>query len=97
MNAAILKQAGYGLKFTTISEAEFTSLMGESRKIAPHAAHVVSAEPRDLTGVLWDLYGLGITNWYTETTAYKGTMLQYMLNDDEEGDLHRMAITEMWE
>ena len=31
-NAAILKQAGYGLQFTTISEAEITSLMGKSRE-----------------------------------------------------------------
>ena len=31
-NAAILKQAGYGLKFTVISEAGITSLIRKSRK-----------------------------------------------------------------
>ena len=31
-NAAVLKQAGYGLQFTTISEAGITDLMGKSRK-----------------------------------------------------------------
>ncbi len=41
-NAAILKQAGCGLQFTTISEAGITNLMGKSRKIALHASHVAS-------------------------------------------------------
>ena len=49
-NAAILKQATYGLQFTTISEAGIMSLMGKSRRVALHAAHVASTEPRDLTG-----------------------------------------------
>ena len=45
-NAAILKQATYGLQFTTISEAMIMSLMGKSRRVVFHATHVASAEPR---------------------------------------------------
>ena len=70
-NAAILEQAMYGLQFTTISDAGTTSLMGKSRKVALHAAHVASAEPRGLTGTLRDLRGLGPINWHTATTANK--------------------------
>ena len=61
-NAAVLKQAGYGLQFTNISEAGITDLMGKSRKVALHAAHVASTEPRGLTGAPRDLHGLGLTN-----------------------------------
>ena len=70
-NTAVLKQAGYGLQFTTISEAGITDLMGKSRKVALHAAHVASAEPRDLTGAPRDLHGLGLINWHTPNTANK--------------------------
>ena len=44
-NTAVLKQACYGLQFTTISEAGITDLMGKSRKVALHAAYVASTEP----------------------------------------------------
>ena len=57
-NTVILKQARYGLKFTTISGAGITSLMGKSRKIALHAAHVASTGPRDLTDAPRDLRGV---------------------------------------
>ena len=84
-NAAILKQAGCGMQFTTISEVGFTSLMGKPRKIAPHVAHMASAEPRDLTGAPRDLHGLGLTNWHTANTANKATIFHHMLNDEERG------------
>ena len=48
-NAAVLKQAGCGLQFTTVSEAGVTDLIGKSRKVALHGAHAASTEPRDLT------------------------------------------------
>ena len=44
-NTAVLKQAGYSLQFTTISEAGITDLMGKSRKVALHATRVVTTEP----------------------------------------------------
>ena len=59
--------------------------MGKSRKIALHAAHVASTEPRDLTGAPRDLHGLGLTNWRIANNAQKVTILHYILNDDEEG------------
>ena len=61
-NAAISKQTGYGLQFTTISKAGITSLMGKSLKVAIHASHVTSTEPRDLGGSPQDLRGLGLVN-----------------------------------
>ena len=70
-NAAVLKQAGYGLQFTNTSEAGITDLMGNSRKVALHAAHVASTEPRGLTGAPRGLCGLGLTNWHTANTAKK--------------------------
>ena len=96
-NAAILKQTGYGLQFTTISEAGIMSLMRESRNVALHAAHVASTEPRDLTGAPRDLHGLGLTNWHTINMINQLTMLNHMLNDEGRGDLHCMTLTEMRE
>ena len=61
-NTAVLKQVGYGLQFTTISEAAITALMGKSRTVALHASHVASTEPRDLTGAPRDPHGLGLIN-----------------------------------
>ena len=61
-NTAVLKQAGYGPQFPTIPEAGITDLVGKSRKVAPHAAHVASTEPRDLTGAPGDPHGLGLIN-----------------------------------
>ena len=72
---AVLKQATYGLQFANISEAGITDLMGKSRKVALHAAHVASTEPRDLTGAPRDLHGLGPTNWHTANTANKIAIL----------------------
>ena len=79
-NAVVLKQAGYGLQFTTISEAGITDLMGKSRKVALHAAHVASTEPRDTTGAPRDLHGLGLINWHTANTANKVAILHQMLS-----------------
>ena len=70
-NAAVMKQASYGLQFTTITVAGITELMGKSRKVTLHAAHVTSTEPRALTGAPRDLHGLGLVNWHTANTANK--------------------------
>ena len=43
-----------------------------------------------------DLRGLGLTNWYTANAANKVIILHHMLNDEPEGDIHRMALTEIW-
>ena len=51
-NTAVLKQVGYGLQLTTISEAAITARMGKSRKVVHHASHMASTEPRDLTVAL---------------------------------------------
>ena len=72
------------------------SLMGKSRRVALHASRVASTEPRDLTGTPRDLHGLGLTNWHTTNMANKWTMFHHMINDEERGELHRMALTEMW-
>ena len=84
-NTSVLKQAGCGLQFTTISDARTTNLMVKSRKVALHAAHVASTEPRDLTGAPRDLHGLGLINWHTVNTANKVAILHQMLNgvDDD--------------
>ena len=95
--AAISKQAGYGQQFTGILEAGITSLMGKPRKVALHASHVASTEPRGLTGAPRDLHGLGLVNWYTANTANKTIILHHLLNGAETEDLFRMAITELWE
>ena len=79
-NAAVLKQAGHGLQFTIISEAGITDLMEMSRKVTLHATHVVSTDPRDLTGATRDLHGIDLINWHTTNTANKITILHHMLN-----------------
>ena len=79
-NAAVLKQADCGLQFTNISDAGTTDLMGKSRKVALHAAHVASTEPRGLTCTPRDLHSLGLTNWHTANTANKIAILYQMLN-----------------
>ena len=94
-NTAVLKQVGYGLQFTTISEAAITALMGKSRKVALHASHVASTKPRDLTGAPRDLHGLGLINWHTANTANKVAIFHQMLNGLDD-DLANMAFTEMW-
>ena len=91
-NTAVLKQASYGLQFTTISEAGIIDLMGKSRKVALHAAHVASTEPRDLTDTPRDLRGLGLINWHTANTANKVTILHQMLNE-RNVDLSNMVFT----
>ena len=73
-NTAVLKQTGCGLQFTTISEARITDLMGKSREVALHAAHVAPIESRDLTGAPRDLHGLGLINGDTTNTANKVTI-----------------------
>ena len=95
-NAAVLKQATYGLQFTNISEAEITDLMGKSRTVALHAAHVASTEPRGLTCAPGDLHGPGLTNWHTANTANKIVILHQMLNGRDKG-LAEMAQNELWE
>ena len=79
-SAVVLKQAGYGLQFTTILEAGITNLMGKSRQVALRAAHAASTEPRDLTGASSGLHGLGLINWHTANTANKVAILHQMLN-----------------
>ena len=44
-----------------------------------------------------DLRGLSLTNWYTANTANKVTIFHHMLNDEEEGGIRLMALTEIWE
>ena len=61
-----------------------------------HAAHIASTETRDWTGVPRNLCGLGLTIWHTANTANKVTILYQVLNGEEEGDIHRMAFTELW-
>ena len=67
--------------------------MGKSRKTSLHAAHVASAEPRDLTGAPRDLHGIGLANWHADNLANKAKIFHHVLNDEERGDLHRMALT----
>ena len=73
------------------------SLMGKSRKVALHAAHMASTKPSDLTGAPRNLHGLDLTNWHPANMANKWTMFHHMLNDEGRGDPHHMALTEMWE
>ena len=95
-NAAVQKQATYGLQFTNISEAGVTELMGRSRTVALHAAHVASTEPRDLTGAPRDLHAPGLTNWHTVNTANKIIIMHQMLNGRDK-DLVAMAHNTLWE
>ena len=71
------------------------TVMGKSRKVALHASHVASTEPRDLTGAPKDLHGLGLINWHTANTANKVAIFHQMLNGLDD-DLANMAFTEMW-
>ena len=68
--------------------------MGKSRKVASHAAHVASTEPRDLSGSPRDLHGLGLINWHTANTANKIIILHRMLNGQD--GLANMVDTELW-
>ena len=95
-NAAVQKQATYGLQFTNIPEAGVTELMRKSRTVALYAAHVASTEPRRLTGAPRDLHGLGLTNWHTANTANKIIIMHQMLNG-RDMDLAAMAQNEFWE
>ena len=72
--------------------------MGKPKKVALHAAHVASTDPRDLTGVPRDLHGLGliIINWHTVITANKATILHQMLNEEQGCDTRGMAFKELW-
>ena len=94
-NIAVLKQAGYGIQFTTISKAGIINLMGKTRKVALRAARVPLAGPCDFTEVSRDLHGLGLINCHTANTANKIAILHQMLNGPD-ADLVNMPYTEMW-
>ena len=68
--------------------------MGRYRTVALHAAHVVSTEPRGITGVPWDPHDPGLTNGHTANTANKIIIMHQMLNGRDK-DLAAMANNEL--